>query len=65
MATNLTAPDSHKGSRVAVGASPGQDVAVGSLDNGKDVTGTLVGHDSGERGERGEVVTKSTCSSVS
>ena len=44
MTTDLAAPDSHKGSRVAVRAAPGQDVAIGSLDNGKDVTGTLVGH---------------------
>lgn len=44
MTTDLAAPDSHKGSRVAVGAAPGQNVAIGSLDNGKDVTGTLVGH---------------------
>jgi hypothetical protein len=44
VATDLAAPDSHKGSRVAVRAAPGQNVAVGSLDNGKEVTGTLVGH---------------------
>lgn len=44
VATDLAAPDSHKGSRVAVRAAPGQNFAVGSLDNGKDVTGTLVSH---------------------
>jgi hypothetical protein len=32
MTTDLAAPDSHKGSRVAVGAAPGQNVAIGSLD---------------------------------
>jgi hypothetical protein len=44
VATDLAAPDSHKGSRAADRAAPGQNVAVGSLDNGKDVTGTLGGH---------------------
>lgn len=44
MATDLAAPDSHKGARVAVGAPPGQDIAVCRLDDGEDVTGALVGH---------------------
>lgn len=44
VATDLATPDSHKGTGVAVGASPGEDVAVGSLDNGEGVTGALVGH---------------------
>ncbi|KAJ5963212.1 uncharacterized protein N7479_003088 [Penicillium vulpinum] len=44
MTTYLATPNSHKGPRVAVRATPGQDVAIGSLNNGKDVTGTLVGH---------------------
>jgi hypothetical protein len=50
MTTDLTAPDSHKRARVAVGAPPCQYVVVGSLDDGEDVTGTLVGHC--ERGDR-------------
>ncbi|KAJ5474922.1 hypothetical protein N7475_004488 [Penicillium sp. IBT 31633x] len=45
MSTDLAAPDSHKGTRVAVGTAPGQDVPIGRLDNGEDMTGTLVGHD--------------------
>lgn len=44
MTTNLAAPNGHKGSRVTVGAAPSQNVAIGSLDNGEDVTGALVGH---------------------
>lgn len=44
VAADLAAPDSHKRPRVAVGAAPGQDVAVGALHNGKDVAGALVGH---------------------
>lgn len=48
MATDLAAPDRHEGARVAVGAAPCQDVAVGSLDDGEDMTGALVGH-CGER----------------
>ena len=44
MATDLAAPDGHKGARVAVGAAPRQDVAVGCLHNGEDVAGALVGH---------------------
>lgn len=44
MTTDLAAPNGHKGSRVAVGAAPSQDIAIGSLDNGEDVTGALVGH---------------------
>lgn len=44
MTTDLAAPNGHKGSRVTVRAAPSQDVAIGSLDNGEDVTGALVGH---------------------
>lgn len=44
MTTDLAAPNGHKGSWVAIGATPSQDVAIGSLDNGKDMTGALVGH---------------------
>lgn len=44
VATDLAAPDSDEGAGGAIGATPGQDVAVGRLDNGKDVTGALVGH---------------------
>lgn len=44
MTTDLAPPNGHKGSRVAVGAAPSQDVAIGSLDNGEDMTGALVGH---------------------
>lgn len=44
MSTDLAAPNGYKGSRVAVGAAPSQDVAIGRLDNGKDVTGALVSH---------------------
>lgn len=44
MTTDLAPPNSHEGSRVAVRAAPSQDVAIGSLDNGEDVTGALVGH---------------------
>lgn len=45
MATDLAPPDSNEGARVAVGAAPGQDVAIGGLHNGEDVAGTLVCHD--------------------
>jgi hypothetical protein len=44
MATGLAAPDSDKWTRVTIGTTPSQDVAIGSLDDGKDVTGALVGH---------------------
>ncbi|QKX59827.1 uncharacterized protein TRUGW13939_06969 [Talaromyces rugulosus] len=44
VAADLAAPDGHKGTRVAVGAAPGQDVAVGALHNGEHMTGALVGH---------------------
>lgn len=44
VAAELAAPDGPEGTRVAVGAAPGQDVAVGSLDNGEYMTGALVGH---------------------
>lgn len=47
MPTDLAPPDGHEGARVAVGAAPRQDVAIGRLDNGKDMTGALVGHDDG------------------
>jgi hypothetical protein len=42
--TDLAAPDGHKGAGVAVGAAPGQDVAVSALDNGEYMTGALVCH---------------------
>jgi hypothetical protein len=45
MATDLAPPDSNEGARVAVGAAPGQDVAIGGLHDGEDVTGALVCHD--------------------
>lgn len=44
MATDLAAPDCHKRTRVAVGTAPCQDVPIGGLDDGKDVTRALVGH---------------------
>jgi hypothetical protein len=44
VATDLTAPDGHKGARIAVGAAPGENVAVGPLHNGEDVPGALIGH---------------------
>lgn len=44
MTTDLAPPNGHKRSRVTVGAAPRQDVAIGSLDNGEDVPGALVGH---------------------
>lgn len=44
MSTDLAPPDSHKGARVAVRATPCQDVAIGGLDDGEDMTGALVGH---------------------
>lgn len=44
MPTDLAPPDGDKGARVAVRAAPRQDVAIGSLDDGKDMTGALVGH---------------------
>lgn len=42
--TDLAAPDSHKGARVAIRATPRQDVSIGGLDNGKYMAGALVGH---------------------
>lgn len=42
--TYLASPDRDKRTRVAVGAVPGQNVAVGGLHNGEDVAGALVGH---------------------
>jgi hypothetical protein len=44
MATGLAAPDRHKWSRVTIGTTPSENIAIGSLDNGEDVTGALVGH---------------------
>ena len=44
MTTDLAPPDSHKGARVAVRTTPRQDVAIGGLDDGEDMAGTLVGH---------------------
>lgn len=44
MATDLASPDSNEGARVAVGTAPGQDVAIGCLHDGEDVTGALVCH---------------------
>lgn len=44
VATDLASPDSHKGARVAIGATPRQDIAIGGLDNGEFMTGALVGH---------------------
>jgi hypothetical protein len=44
MSTDLAPPDSHKGARITVGATPRQDVAISSLDDGEFVTGALVGH---------------------
>ncbi|KAJ5414756.1 hypothetical protein N7509_001383 [Penicillium cosmopolitanum] len=43
MATDLAPPDSNEGARVAVGAAPGQDVAIGGLHNGEDMAGALPG----------------------
>lgn len=44
VATDLAAPDGDEGAGGAIGAAPGQDVAIGSLDDGEDVTRALVGH---------------------
>jgi hypothetical protein len=44
MATDFAAPDGYKRPRVAVRTPPGEDVAIGSLHNGKDMAGTLVCH---------------------
>lgn len=44
MATDLAPPDRDKWTRVAVGAAPCQDVAIGGLHDGKDMSGALVGH---------------------
>lgn len=38
VAADLAAPDGHEGTRVAVRTAPCQDVAIGGLDDGKDVT---------------------------
>lgn len=44
MAAHLAAPDRYEGSGVAIRASPCQNVAIRRLNDGKDVTGALVGH---------------------
>lgn len=44
MATDLAAPDSDKGAGGTVGTAPGEDIAIGSLDDGEDVAGALVCH---------------------
>lgn len=44
VATDLAAPDCHKGTRIAVRTAPGENIPIGSLDNGKNMTGALVGH---------------------
>lgn len=50
MAAELAAPDGHEGARVAVGAAPGEDVAIGGLHNGEDVAGALVCHGDSDEG---------------
>lgn len=44
MSTDFAAPYRHERSRVAVGAAPCEDIAVGGLNNREDVSGALVGH---------------------
>jgi hypothetical protein len=44
MATGLAAPDSDERTGVAIGTTPSENIAIGSLDDSKDVTGALVGH---------------------
>lgn len=44
MSTDLAPPDRDKGTRVAVGAAPCQDIAIGCLHDGKDMSRALVGH---------------------
>jgi hypothetical protein len=44
MSTGLATPNSLKWSRITIGTTPNQDVAIGSLDNGKLVTSALIGH---------------------
>lgn len=44
MATNLAPPDGHKRAGVAIRAAPCEDIAVGSLYDGKGVSGALIGH---------------------
>lgn len=44
MATDLAPPDSHERAGVAVRAAPGEDIAIGSLDDGEGVAGALVCH---------------------
>lgn len=41
---NLAAPNGHEWARIAVGATPGEDVPVGGLHNGEDMSRALVGH---------------------
>jgi hypothetical protein len=42
--TDFASPDCHKRARIAIGATPSQQVAISGLHNGKDMTGALVGH---------------------
>lgn len=42
--THLATPDGDERACIAVRAAPGQDVAIGGLDNDEDVTGALVCH---------------------
>lgn len=44
MPADLASPDGDEWTRVAVGAAPCQDVAIGGLHNGEDMPGALVGH---------------------
>lgn len=44
VAADLAAPDGHEWTRAAVGAAPGQDVAVGGLHDGEHMPRALVGH---------------------
>jgi hypothetical protein len=45
VAAKFATPNGNKWTRVAVGAAPGENVTVGALDDGEDVTGALVCHD--------------------
>jgi hypothetical protein len=44
VAAELATPNGNEWSSIAVGATPGKNVAVGCLDDGEDVTGALIGH---------------------
>ena len=44
VATDLAAPDGHKRPRIAVGAAPSQDIPIGGLHDGEDMSRALVGH---------------------